>query len=383
MTQGWGQTFQAGRYSASLEATTGLEWNSNPTFSATSQLPDLFWTAGVSLKSKWELTKENNISFTLGADYRDAFEHNELDSRKLKYTFFPNTNFEALVRFSEVLYLHLNYEITYLTSPVDAVGVDANGNLTTEAIFYERISSNGSASLQWDLSDFDTLTFTLSRHDLDTFTRAFANTELTTHAVSANWQHLWNKGWTTQLVASQSWNDYWQDLQNDSDGQSYSLITTWKATDFLTLVGDVGYYTTKFDSNGTNGDRSDLGGVYWGIEAEHSVSETLSYSLGYRHTTSLGAVSNYKDLHTVMWAGTYSGFNRSTVTGRLGHEWVEDSGGRFAETARRFSGQLEWQFQLGPQLDLTSFYRYTRKTSDRANRGYEQHMAVTQLTYTF
>jgi len=377
------QTFQAGNLSGDLVGKTALEWNTNPTYSSRNQLNDVFWITSLDVDSKWEFTKDNSLSFDLGAEYRDAFAHDELDSSNLHFSVFPNTRLEFLVRLSERVYLQVYDELNFYSDPTETTGVDPEGNVITDALFYERVHNTAGAFLQWELSDFDTLTAGAVRTDINSFTAAYANTELTAHTFSLNWQHLWNKRWSTQLVLSRYLNDYWEDLQNDSDGYGVSLVTTWKPSDYLTLVGDVGYQWRNFDRNGINGDRSDLSGMSWGLEAEHSVNEVFSYSLGYRDSVELGMISNYERTHSIRWATTYTGFNRSTITGRVGYEWSDDSGGFLAEEAERLDAQLSMEYQLGPSLDLNLRYGYLRKWSNRLDREYEQQIVRAELSYTF
>lgn len=378
-----GQTVQWGPYSGSLSVGTGLEWNSNPTYSSRNQLADTFWTTSATWSSKYEFTKDSSLNFDIGTDYRDAFNHNELDYSNLSVSLRPNLKLEGLVRVTERLYINLQEQLEFRVDPVDSVGVDSQGNVVSEAIFFERSQNTASAMLQWDATTFDTFTVGLTRLDTNSFTDAYANSEVTSYILSTGWNHQWNKRWSTSVGASRDWNDYWNNIQNDSTGYGLNVGAVWTASDTLTVTGGFGWNWRNFDATGTNGDSSDLSGSSWRVEFEHSPTEVISYSFGYSQSQNLGRLANTQEVRALRWAGNYTGFNRFTITGRAGYEWLDDSGGFLADQAERFYVSTGAKMQIGPDLTAQFDVGYVRKWAEREGRDYEQFHTGVSLTYTF
>ena len=366
-----------------FSATAGLEYNDNVNIAEVNEQEDFIFRPQVNLNALWPITQLNTLRFDIGLGYAFYFNHSEYDTDGILLAPGSALSFDVFVSDFRINF-HDRFSLEQ-----DPVGEPQLSGVAD----YGRFQNTAGISVLWDLNKavvtvgYDHYTFIATNDDFDYLNR---NAEQITASVSVAATTTTGVG----LEGAYVFNDYDENLLNDSNTWSGGAFVETQLTNYLKLRVAGGYQNISFDSgtvalgfaNGgfaVFGDRRSLDDYYVNALLSHRINSAITQRLSVGHESQLGVNSNYITLNYVRHTATWNLINHTLLSSEFFYEDADDSGGFIDEHLHRYGGAISLGYQLTKHVTLGARYQYTRKDSDVPLRDYTQNRVSIDGTYSF
>lgn len=373
----WGQA----RFN--LTGRAGLAWDDNINYSQYDPWSDFISWVGLEVGSVYDINTHNRITFGIGAEYRKYFRHPQFDTSNNFLHLTPDTRL-ALTFQRDAVTVEASDRLYFTMDPTDAKAVDPEtGQISGQTYDYGRFFNDAGLDLRWDFNSRWQALAGFHREDFIPLRSTFDTADRTRYILNAGLYHPVAADLTVGVNGSIFWNRYKIPFQNNSRGCSLALNARWQITDLTGLYSEIGRSWQRFDTGGSNGDLSDLGGFFWQIGLENNLTPVFSHNLNFERSYDYGFVSNFTTTDELRYGCTYDGINRVRLTGAARWRWVEDSGGLNSESYSYFLGEAGAAFQVTRRLSMEVRYLFSLRRSNLEGRDLEKNRVQVEAIYDF
>lgn len=368
-------------YTPQIRATAA--YNTNINTSADNPLADFLVGVRFEVSGEWPVTRFNTIRFDLGAGYRHYFRNSELNSSSLSTTLLPDLSFEFVIRVSDYMRIIVEESLVISRDPTDSIGFDDQGNPVFDALQFDRITNTLRATFGWEINPRTVAELSSSRRDVMPLDSLFDNTRQTELSNSLTIRRQLGTRFSGGVTAAHTSNRYRESFLNNSRSYSTGVFLSAQLTPHFSISPRVSYIWQDFRRGGLIQDDSDPRSVLWGLDIRHTPDDRLTYTLSATRAQQFGYSANSTFSDTWSASLIWTGFRISDVRVGYSHTRVADSGGIFAERARRNSFSVGLSRELGPGLSASLQYRFTDRRSSAINRTWNQHLIELSASYRF
>lgn len=363
-----------------MRSLTTVEFNDNITSSATNKKSDIIIAPGIEFDTTWDISEFNDLNFNIATKYRKYMKNSQFDSDKnfLYIASGSQLRFNVYIKdFTISFFDKFSYDI----DPSDARAVEG-GNIENDPSIFERFNNNMGMSVTWNMNDV-IWDVGLSRKDLIPKGDEFKSLRRTTNILSSKATIFPLPNVTTGLMGSYSVTTYEVNDQNGSTGIMIGPFVEWQMTHFTNINAKVQLTHTDFDSDGTNGDSSNVKGITGRFAIDNELNPVYRHTLALSHQEALGFVSNSISIQKVEYDATYQMLSEFSV--QFGGYWElgKESGGIEPEKYDRFGANFGFGLDLSKKLSSSVSLRHTRKNSNISSRTYDQNSIVFSFAYDF
>jgi len=381
VASGQGENFKLGGFRFDLAATFSVEYNDNINNAEFDPIWDVILRPGASLSGNYQLTEFNNLSVTLGVGYVKYIRNPDLDSINNFLSITPDSEV-AFTVFIEDVTLEFYDRFSYSVDPTDAFAITNTGRVLGNPIDYGRFTNIVGVDADWDLNDV-VLYGGFSRLDIIPTSSDFDYTRRHEYQLTGGPRFLVAPNLTLGVTGSANWNNYDENIDNDSFSWSVGPMAIWQATEYLSFSGNVAYQQFIVDDTGLINDNTQPQGVIGSATVTHRASGNFEHSLTGAHSFNYGYLSNVTSLFSVTYGFIWRMNSRLTPRGSAYYELGADSGGIAPEDYGRYGFGVGVDYKLSSKLTASLDYDFTHKDSNLFNRTYTRNRVLLGLRYDF
>lgn len=367
-----------------LSATMGVEYNDNINLADINTQEDFIFRPQVNFNGLWPVTQLNTLRFDLGVGYAFYADHSQNNTDGILLAPGSQLSFDVFVSDFRINF-HDRFSLEQ-----DPIGEPQLSGV----VDYGRFQNTAGVSVLWDLNKavltfgYDHYNFIATNDDFDYLNR---NAEQLTASLSVAATTTTGVG----IEGSYVFNDYDENVLNDSDTYSAGAFIETQLTNYLKLRVAGGYQNISFDGNTVAlgpfpdgsfvffDDSRSLDDYYVNALLSHRINSAITHRLSVGHESQLGVNSNYITLNYIRHTATWNVINRTLLSTEFFFEDANDSGGFIDEHLQRYGGALTLGYQLTRHVTLGARYQYTQKDSDVPLRDYKQNRISIDGTYSF
>lgn len=368
-----------------FSATLGVEYNDNINIAEENTQEDVILRPQVNLNALWPITQLNTLRFDIGLGYAFYLDHSDANTDAILLS--PGSQLAFDVYVSDFR-INFHDRFSLEQDPIGEAGL-------SNTVDYGRFQNTAGVSVLWDLNAA-VATFGYDHYTFLSTTNNFEYLDRNAEQLSATISFALTSTTGIGLESNYVFNDYDQNVLNDSDTFSLGGFVETQVTSYVKLRVAGGYQSISFD----NGrfvifptedfpegelflDSDELEDFYVNMVLSHRISAAITQRLAIGHESQFGVNSNYIQLNYVRHTTTWNIINRTLLSTEFFYEDADDSGGFFEENLHRYGGALTLGYQLTRHVTLGARYQYTQKDSDVLLRDYRQNRVSIDGTYSF
>jgi len=380
---GQGSNLRLGPLELDLAGSGAVEYNSNINHSGTDPRWDIIWSAGISVTGVWQMTQYNELRVRVGARFDKYTRHPELDSHRNFLILSPETEFTFQVRVRE-LEMQFFDRVEFSSSAADVRAVDPDtGDPILNVLAFNRLENRAGMLGRWELNPYWQLSFGGDRLDVVPWEREFESLRRWQHTGRLGLHHDIAANMNASLLGTVFENTYRRPIQPDSRGYTVGGELGWDPTELTSLSATLMWTAIDFDAEMGARDDTDTARLTGSLGASHAMNRFYNHELEYRHDVDFGFVSNTIIRDTVRYRAFFLGFQRTRVEGNVTWTRGRESGGFLPEAFTRWESGLLLRYSFMRDMRVHFRYRYATKSSNIAERAYDQHSVSVGFTYDF
>lgn len=365
-------TIRSGDFRLLATPSLGLDWNDNVNTAQNGQQDDFILRPLLRLNASYPVTQYNLLSLSIGAGYDKYFNHDELSTWRLDSG--SVVSFDIYVK---DVWINLHDQFQYVQDSRQEAAVAGTAK-------YGNIDNTAGLSATWDLEDV-TLTLSYDHANVISPSSQFQQQDHASELLVGRVGLRLNPRLTTGVEATGSFTAYDQPTLNDNTGYSVGLYGTWQPGDYFQLSPRVGFSAYQFEQTSQTIQTSDLNSWYADLTLRHEITEAVTYSLSAGREVRLGvqsdAIEDWYCRPTISWNVIRDVSLSTSFSYEHGKQGAGNRMGNLTENYDWFGGSVGVNYSVIQKLSLTFNYRFTLRSSDAADRDYEQNVLGMQATY--
>jgi hypothetical protein len=363
-----------------LSGTFDIEYNDNLTSSGVQPLRDLILKPGIILDAEWRSGGKQQFEVNLGMNYSKHLRNSQLDSAHNLVNFDRDSQLKYTVRLRP-LTITLRDVFSLNSNATDAVAIDPQTQqLVRNVSHYSRFDNKLIVDLETQPKNWSHK-LSLSRQDVIPFQSEFSFTRRTEYAQTWTTYYTHWPVFVPGVQAGLTQNRYAKNIQNDSHGFNYGPLFQWKVSQLVTVSGSAVMAVSTFKDNGSNQDTSNSKTLNLSLQIQHVVNRYYTHSLRLTQSTGFGFVSNTTQVRSVEYSSNWRLNKRLTLKSSIKHETSKDSGGLLAESFRRISFSVGFEYLLFKFGQLRAELYHSRKISNYADRSFPNTRLLVGIKY--
>ncbi len=354
-------------------AFAGFEFNDNIGYSNTNRIADVAIRFGINLRTIWQITRLNALTFDLGLGFQRYLSHPDVIKGNVLIA--PNSQLGFDVYIADIFRLNFHDRFEIRQDALDASTI-------SNVLNFGRFLNTAGVTL---VADLNTVIVTAGYDHFNwvSLSREFDYLERADEQFNASVSYTIAPRTFVGLEGTYSISNYRQNTLNDSSGYSIGPFLDWAVSPYLRLVLRGGFEHRSFERGGLYGDTHNLDGWYGSIGITHRVNAYVTQTLSAGRTNELGFTSNFNTVYFVRYGVDWRANSQLTFHGEAFFEDVTTSGGSLEEALTRYGISLGASYQLTQRIGSSLRYSYTRKNSDNNANDYYQNRVTLDLNYRF
>lgn len=357
----------------------GFEYNDNIYWSSTHRESDFIIHPEVKLKSHWQVTRANTLTFGVGIGYDYYIDHTELNADRPLIS--PDSAL-AFNIFTGDFKINLHERFYYQESLTYGSYIENDGiflNLGNEAVL-GRYDNRLGAQVDWDLNDL-IVTVGYDHEDFWTAEETYSYADRVSEWLSASLTFLFSPQIQLGLEGHANYHNYKEDQIADHWRVGGGPFVGWSLSPNLNLRVGGGYESILSDD--PRMDDTDESNFYAYGQINHRLNTYLNHNLSAGHRNELG-FSGYNleqtyFQYTAMW-NVLRNVDLSTFVSVF---FAKEMGYSYEEDYTYLQAGITLGYQLHEHWRATVGYTYTEKMSDIEYRDYYQNRIRAGLVYRF
>jgi hypothetical protein len=354
----------------------GVEWNDNIFIQPDGRQHDFIHRPQVDLLALWPATDTSRLNLGLGLGYEVYMDHSDLNGLVLT----PNSEFALDIGVKDFVF-------TFYDRFSFSRDVLTQGTLNSGTAKMPRIENTGGLRMRWNPSryafelgygHYNFISVGGGGADFDYLTRS-------AELLFARAGYRFAEATTAGLEASASLTDYKSSAQSDNLDASIGPFLEWSVTRALTASLRGGLVFHNFDSSPSRPVGTDLRSYYFGLEAQHQLTDHIRHGLSFRRDVQQGLneggdyIEQFSTRYSLTWA-----FHRSaSLAADFLYENNNEPENGVANRSHRLGGGLALTVQPLDHVQVSVDYHITTRDSDLPANDYDQNSVTVSATYQF
>jgi hypothetical protein len=361
------------------EFSLGLEYNDNIFWSGVKRQSDFIIHPEVRLKSHWQVSRANTLTFGVGVGYDYYLDHTDLNPDRplispdsaLAFNIYAG---DFKINLHERFYYQESLSYGSFFSSGD-VAINVN-----DIAVLGRYDNMAGVQVDWDLNDL-LLTFSYDHENFWTAEKIYNYADRTSEWFKLSATFLFSPRFRLGLEGHVNYHDYIQNQIPDQWRIGGGPFVVWTLNQRVSLRVGGGYETFVNDDSQITSASYD--NFYAYAEINHRLNDFITHALSVGHRNQLSFNGYNTEQTYAQYTAMWNILRNVDISTFISVFWASDFSNLYTEDYTYFQAGITLGYQLQEHWRANLGYTYTEKKSGLNYRDYYQNRVNLGLTYRF
>ena len=350
-------------------------WNDNVNVAENNAQQDFIVSPSVQLAASYPVSQQNLLSLNVGAGYDQYLTHDEYSTLFLQSG--TALSFDVYVK---DFWINLHDHAQYVRGSGQP-GQQAEVANTAE---YNTIDNMAGLNVTWDVNTV-MLSAGYDHEDVISGTQQFDYLNRSTELLFTKAGFRVLPKVAAGAEATAAFTRYARAVFNDNNGYSAGLYADWQPGQYFRLQARAGFCTYLFRHTSRSIQTGDLNSWYVDVKLRHEIAKAFGYSLDAGHQANLGIEADAVEAWYVRPNIHWTAFKQLELTAFFdyehGRQGVANVAGNLTENYDWWGMGIGASYEFMKNLTVSLNYRLTLRSSNDADRSYDQNLVSLAFTY--